>query len=327
MSADIANHHPNWVESVKKRKIHENATKWTSALSPAPYVRLLTLRNFWEVMEPRQDLSWMSEDDDVDENKNAHGDDKAKKESLDMDVEIKSTVKSARQQSASRRNSQSSCVRIVKQYPCPGHFLKGLWEEELRNQRVRQMIPDTVRKPIRGKIYHAKPIMNLNKQNKPSLPTLFTGPSSSSNSSAEGTSTGQDNNMDCTKDGTGEAIEETTSASATSTTTATKSTTEFELSLKKKHRAAAIIRSKSKDECMRVLHRMREQLNIVINLQRQVSIELLLALYGPHFMQTSNFRAIEELLWGARGHSQQAAATSSSSIDTASSSNPTLVQT
>ncbi|KAF8923557.1 hypothetical protein BGZ52_009502, partial [Haplosporangium bisporale] len=79
--------------------------------------------------------------------------------------------------------------------------------------------------------------------------------------------------------------------------------------------------SRAKDECTRILHRMREQLNIVINLQihlrsliktaptqlsfllsirhpGQVSIELLLALYGPHFMQTSNFRAIEQLLWG-----------------------------
>lgn len=36
----------------------------------------------------------------------------------------------------------------------------------------------------------------------------------------------------------------------------------------------------------------------------QVSIELLLALYGPHFMQTNSFRAIEQLLWGAKGHSQ-----------------------
>ncbi|KAF9354202.1 hypothetical protein BGX26_007980 [Mortierella sp. AD094] len=148
---------------------------------------------------------------------------------------------------------------------------------------------------------------------------------------------------------------------------------DMDLSLKKKHRAAAIIRShaiaegsdmseykpwkdgtvspnegylgklkelrsnimdpwpaeesKSKDECTRILHRMREQLNIVINLQihlrsmiktaptqwsfllsirhpAQVSIELLLALYGPHFMHTSNFRAIEQLLWGAKGHSQ-----------------------
>ncbi|KAG0279432.1 hypothetical protein BGZ95_001251 [Linnemannia exigua] len=394
-SAEIASHHPNWVESVKKRKIHQYATKWTSALSPAPYVRLLGLRNFWEMMEPRQDLSWKSEDDtqfgqdddkDEDEDEGVQGQNKAKKESLEMDIENDSTLKSARLQSARRRNSEPSCVRTVKQYPCPGHFLRGLWEEELRNQRVRQMIPDTVRKPIRGKIYHAKPIMNMNKQNKPTLPSLFTGSSSSSNSSStEGATAGQDSNMDDTNDEAEEAKRETTSAVATTTATTTPMT-EFELSLKKKHRAAAIIRShaitegsdmseykpwkdgtvtprqgslqglkasrsnimdpwpveeaKSKDECMRVLHRMREQLNIVINLQihlrsmmktapgqwsfllsirhpGQVSIELLLALYGPHFMQTSNFRAIEELLWGAKGHSQQVAATSSSSIDTA----------
>ncbi|KAF9099424.1 hypothetical protein BGX29_003877 [Mortierella sp. GBA35] len=245
------------------------------------------------------------------------------------------------------------------------------------------MIPDTVRKPIRGKIYHAKPILTLNKQTKPSLPSLITVPSSSSNSAAEGTSAGTDVSTTDNKDGACEATQGTAS---------TTSSTELELSLKKKHRAAAIIRShaitegsdmseykpwkdgtvtprqgslqalkasrsnimdpwpveeaKSKDECMRVLHRMREQLNIVINLQihlrsmmktapaqwsfllsirhpGQVSIELLLALYGPHFMQTSNFRAIEELLWGAKGHSQQPAPT----IEAASSSSPALVQT
>ncbi|KAG0297380.1 hypothetical protein BGZ96_006759 [Linnemannia gamsii] len=395
MNADIASHHPNWIESIKKRKVHQNATKWTSALSPAPYVRLLTLRNFWEMMEPRQDLSWRTGNDtrfgrdkfeedgeEVDEVE----DDKAEMNSMQMETD--NAESSTRQRSARRKPQQPSFVRTVKLYPCPGHFLRGLWEEELRNQRVRQMIPDTVRKPIRGKIYHAKPIVNMIKQNKPSLLSLLTAEtlSSSSNSAAGGVddSAGESKNETC---------EATPGVNSSTTTTTTASTTELELSLKKKHRAAAIIRShaitegsdmseykpwkdgtvtpragslqalklsrsnimdpwpmeeaKSKDECMRVLHRMREQLNIVINLQihlrsmmktapaqwsfllsirhpGQVSIELLLALYGPHFMQTSNFRAIEELLWGAKGHSQQAAP----SIDAAaSSSSPALVQT
>ncbi|KAF9138691.1 hypothetical protein BG015_002283, partial [Linnemannia schmuckeri] len=394
MNADIASHHPNWIESIKKRKVHQNATKWTSALSPAPYVRLLTLRNFWEMMEPRQDLSWRSVDDarlgqdesEEEEEVDDVEDNKAEMETMQMGTD--STVKSVGQRSARRKFQQPRCVRTVKQYPCPGHFLKGLWEEELRNQRVRQMIPDTVRKPIRGKIYHAKPIVTMIKQNKPSLLSLLTESlSSACNSAVAG---GVDDNTVESKDEICEGPQGATTSSST-----TPSTSELELSLKKKHRAAAIIRShaitegsdmseykpwkdgtvtprqgslqalkasrsnimdpwpveeaKSKDECMRVLHRMREQLNIVINLQihlrsmmktapaqwsfllsirhpGQVSIELLLALYGPHFMQTSNFRAIEELLWGAKGHSQQA----TPSIDTAaagSSSNPPLVQT
>ncbi|KAF8929902.1 hypothetical protein BGZ47_000825 [Haplosporangium gracile] len=396
MNADIASHHPNWIESIKKRKVHQNATKWTSALSPAPYVRLLTLRNFWEMMEPRQDLSWRSVDDTrfrQDESEEEEGevedveDNKAEMESMQMETD--STVKSVGQKSARRKSQQPSCIKTVKQYPCPGHFLRGLWEEELRNQRVRQMIPDTVRKPIRGKIYHAKPIATLIKQNKPSLLSLLTESLSSASNSAAAAG-GLDDSTTESKDETCEATPAATSSLSTTT-----STSELELSLKKKHRAAAIIRShaitegsdmseykpwkdgtvtprqgslqalkasrsnimdpwpveeaKSKDECMRVLHRMREQLNIVINLQihlrsmmktaptqwsfllsirhpGQVSIELLLALYGPHFMQTSNFRAIEELLWGTRGHSQQA----TPSIDIAaavSSSNPALVQT
>ncbi|KAF9546913.1 hypothetical protein EC957_009078 [Mortierella hygrophila] len=389
MNADIASHHPNWIESIKKRKVHQNATKWTSALSPAPYVRLLTLRNFWEMMEPRQDLSWRAGDDTrfgQDESEEEEVEDvedgKAEMESAQMETE--SAVRYAGQKSPGRNPQQPSCVRIVKQYPCPGHFLRGLWEEELRNQRVRQMIPDTVRKPVRGKIYHAKPIATMIKQNKPSLLSLLSEPlSSGPNSPAPAVGGGLDDSTAESKDEACEAAQEASSIS---------STTELEVSLKKKHRAAAIIRShaitegsdmseykpwkdgtvtprqgslqalkasrsnimdpwpveeaKSKDECMRVLHRMREQLNIVINLQihlrsmmktapaqwsfllsirhpGQVSIELLLALYGPHFMQSSNFRAIEELLWGAKGHSQQ----TTPSIDAASSSSPALVQT
>ena len=111
--------------------------------------------------------------------------------------------------------------------------------------------------------------------------------------------------------------------------------------------------TQAKDECTRMLHRMREQLNVVINLQihlrslvrsstfgttlatdvevttaekesatlglslpsssqmsfllsirhpGQVSIELLRALYGPGFLQTSAFRSIEQLLWGPHLH-------------------------
>lgn len=86
--------------------------------------------------------------------------------------------------------------------------------------------------------------------------------------------------------------------------------------------------SRAKDECSRILHVMREQLNVVINLQihlrsmiktapqqmsfllsirhpGQISIELLNALYGPQFMQTNAFRSIEQLLWG-KNHSWKA---------------------
>lgn len=236
MNADIASHHPNWIESIKKRKVHQNATKWTSALSPAPYVRLLTLRNFWEMMEPRQDLSWRTGDSirfRQDESEEEEEEEVEDVELVSTQMETESAVRSAGQKSP-RRNLQPSCVRIVKQYPCPGHFLRGLWEEELRNQRVRQMIPDTVRKPIRGKIYHAKPIVTMIKQNKPSLLSLFSEPLSSASNSPAPAAGGrlEDSNSEI-KDETCEAIQEASSAS---------STTELEMSLKKKHRAAAIIR-------------------------------------------------------------------------------------
>ncbi|KAF9127812.1 hypothetical protein BGX30_014630 [Mortierella sp. GBA39] len=92
--------------------------------------------------------------------------------------------------------------------------------------------------------------------------------------------------------------------------------------------------SRAKDECSRILHVMREQLNVVINLQihlrsmiktapqqmsfllsirhpGQISIELLSALYGPQFMQTNAFRSIEQLLWG-KNHSWKAGESSPS---------------
>ncbi|KAG0243973.1 hypothetical protein BGW41_000806 [Actinomortierella wolfii] len=91
--------------------------------------------------------------------------------------------------------------------------------------------------------------------------------------------------------------------------------------------------AKAKDECTRILHRMREQLNVVINLQihlrsmmksapnqlsfllsirhpGQVSIELLQALYGPQFMDSSAFRTIEQLLWGSDGYHRRAGTSS-----------------
>lgn len=44
----------------------------------------------------------------------------------------------------------------------------------------------------------------------------------------------------------------------------------------------------------------------------QVSIELLRALYGPQFMQTSAFRTIEQLLWGKHPSSPSSSSLSSS---------------
>ncbi|KAF9164811.1 hypothetical protein DFQ26_000991 [Actinomortierella ambigua] len=68
--------------------------------------------------------------------------------------------------------------------------------------------------------------------------------------------------------------------------------------------------AKAKDECTRILHRMREQLNVVINLQSQVSMELLQALYGPQFIDSNAFRTIEQLLWGSDGYHRRAGTSS-----------------
>ncbi|KAF9345824.1 hypothetical protein BGX34_004426 [Mortierella sp. NVP85] len=343
-SRTTADHHPEWIESVKKRKIHQQATKWTSTLSPPPYVKLLTMRDFWDVVEAR----------------------------LENKDDSRSSVRTATFVSGGQGDSLRAIVqdrserrRDVRQYPCPIPFLRGLWEEELRVQRERQMIPDTVRRPPRSKIFNARPIATTAMSTKPVFPSLLGTASASTASASTSPASSASSSPSATQVSEG--------ANETQEHGSQPSTTEMELSLKKKHRAAAIVRShaisegsdmseykpwkdgtvtpkqgslrslkdlrcnimdpwpleesKSKVECTRVLHRMREQLNIVINLQihlrsmikaaptqwsfllsirhpGQVSIELLLALYGPHFMQTNSFRAIEQLLWGAKGHSQ-----------------------
>ncbi|KAI1319465.1 hypothetical protein EDD11_004042 [Mortierella claussenii] len=363
--SQTSDHHPVWIESIKKRKVHQYPTKWTSSLSPAPYVKLMTIRDFWDVMEVQLDngsLHFAPRNEtennlftypSVGVNLRKTTVSTAVSPTMASQVGDKDTTtlaifKSSRSVTALKRDMHSQTTR---QYPCPKPFLKGLWEEELRHQRERQMIPDTIRRPTRSKIFTSKPICQASNVNaKPTLPPLFTtAPTMLSSPSLP--------------------VDETPGGIARNQTQQPSQAVfkDFEMSLKKKQRTTAIIRShgiaegsdmskyrpwkdgtilpstgtlqelkqlrsnimdpwpveeaKSKDECTRVLHRMREQLNIVINLQihlrsmiktaptqwsfllsirhpAQVSIELLLALYGPHFMQTSNFRAIEQLLWG-----------------------------
>ncbi|GJJ78660.1 hypothetical protein EMPS_11019 [Entomortierella parvispora] len=338
--------HPDWVESVKRRKVHQYATRWTSRLSPSPYVKLLTVRDFWDLMDDRTDLSWRAEKD------------------MDTDSMSQST------DDCMKRSS-----RQLIHHPCPTQFLKGLWEEEMMVIRKRQMIPDNVRKPNRSKVFNPKPLVLVRKTLKatsPPSPTLAPTPLPTEELDSPAST-----ELDMQTDND-------TGAKDEATVVPSQAPLELDLALKKKHRAAAIIRShaitegsdmaeykpwkdgtvspqqgslqalkelrchimdpwpeeisKARDECTRVLHRMREQLNIVINLQihlrsmiktapthwsfllsirhpGQVSIELLLALYGPNFIQTSNFRAIEQLLWGNNkgGNASPSSASSSPS--------------
>ncbi|KAF9949805.1 hypothetical protein BGZ72_008474 [Mortierella alpina] len=376
MNALSGDQYPGWIDSVKKRKIHQFATKWTSTLSPSPYLKLLTVRNFWDVMSSRLDLSWLDER-------------KIQVEHTEQpSEECSSNTPDIGRSGIVHRQEREQCLsmkehgkdgRIVRQYACPTQFLKGLWEEELREQRVRQMIPDTVRRPPRNRIFNSRPIAFTKRPPKPCLPSLLTpSPSTPSEINVEASTDTSDSSASTGSKESGEA--------AVADLSPQPALAELDLMLKKKHRATAIVRShaiaegsdmsdykpwkdgtvtphrgslsslkelrsnimdpwpaeetRSRDECSRILHRMREQLNVVINLQihlrsmiktaptqlsfllsirhpAQVSIELLLALYGPHFTQTSNFRAIEQLLWGSHSHSQpqpQADTSSSGSL-------------
>ncbi|KAG0251348.1 hypothetical protein BG011_007706 [Mortierella polycephala] len=300
-------HHPTWIESVKKRKIHQNPTKWTSTLSPAPYIKLLTVRDLWDVMETRMDLSWLADEelwgdcsDSVVESPLAVNCDPSTMEIAPSLAEITPDhpEEQVNAKDQAKKHRRSECRKIIRQCPCPSQFLRGLWEEELKEQRLRQMIPDTVRRPPRSKIFNSRPIATGPKNIKPSLPSLLTpSPSSESSpmSSVPTTPTGSDNASD-------------TSAEEQSPQS---SLTDLELSLKKKHRAAAIIRFHLRS----MIKTAPTQWSFLLSIRHpgQVSIELLLALYGPHFMQTSNFRAIEQLLWGTKGSHQPQPETDGSS--------------
>ncbi|KAG0205220.1 hypothetical protein BGX28_003157 [Mortierella sp. GBA30] len=382
-----ADQYPGWIDSIKRRKIHQFATKWTSTLSPSPYVKLMTVKSFWDMMGARLDLSWLdekeSEERHADHIPDGHSIERIRGE--DFNDTAKSSLASARisetvipllkaeeqvrLQCLDGYSRRAAVVRTVRYYHCPKRSLKGLWEEELREQRVQQMIPDAVRRPPRNRIFNSRPIPFSTEPSKPRLPSLLEPSPSLTHSEALNKAISVDTTV--AKNATmsvGDGSDNVTKNDGSQPVLA-----ELDLFLKKKNRAAAIVRShaisegsdmaeykpwkdgtvlprqgslsslkdlrshimdpwpteeaKSRDECSRILHRMREQLNVVINLQihlrsmiktaptqlsfllsirhpAQVSIELLLALYGPHFTQTSNFRAIEQLLWGSHGHSQ-----------------------
>ncbi|KAG0205688.1 hypothetical protein BGX31_002908 [Mortierella sp. GBA43] len=408
-----------WFGSIKRRKIHHFPTRWTSALSPSPYVKLMDMRDFWDVMRSRLDLSWLDlwaitasgfqsfqpiqqEDAQVDVTdmdaattasasvppqdltESVNDNDKGEEENNSMtkagfskpsfSPKLASRVLTLREASADTRWHEDALPssrawsagtrtrrKTVVQHPNAGVMLRGLWEEEERSRRQRQMIPDTVHRPNRSKILNRKPIPRPNIVRNPSASTAWiklvtdNDDESSDASSSSSSSSSSESSEDSSQDQTASRADQDSSSQAE------------ELVLKKKPSPTAAIRSnalsegydlneykpwrdgtitphrgcirslyqirntmfdpwpkeesRAKDECTRILHRMREQLNVVINLQihlrsmiktspsymsfllsirhpGQVSVELLSALYGPQFIQTSAFKAIEQLLWG-----------------------------
>ncbi|KAF8927160.1 hypothetical protein BGZ58_010588 [Dissophora ornata] len=430
-----------WLGSIKRRKIHHFPTRWTSTLSPSPYVKLMAMRDFWDVMRSRLDLSWLdlwtitssnwkegfqieTREMDIAPTEGAGGSSSRRigrdfgetnvrttyssttsgslfmnsttastgavdsgaalaKRRISRKEELKDESKS---QSPDDRWSDDEAWSIMKlrnrrrtvvQHPSTGLFLRGLWEEEERCRRQRQMIPECVHKPLRSKILNRKPIPRMASVAKNNRTISWIKPKGSSDSAdSSSPSFSSDNpgqtagNMaDDQDDGVTEHKDaESGMESEAGPSQQQQIQADKEMMLRKKHGpAAATVRSnalsegydlneykpwrdgtitphqgsirtlcqlrntmldpwpieesRAKDECTRVLHRMREQLNVVINLQihlrsvikttpshmsfllsirhpGQVSVELLNALYGPQFMQTSAFRSIEQLLWG-----------------------------
>ncbi|KAG0034161.1 hypothetical protein BGZ82_005852 [Podila clonocystis] len=352
-------HHPSWIGSVKRRKIHQFATKWTSGLAPSSFVKIYTMLDFWQVMATRMDCSWLNLDTISEGSTN----DMDASETCDMAMESTPppSPMSERPRSIHMEDDTQNILtfgettpcksgRTTLQFPHPGQILRGLWEEEQQAKRRHQMVPDNVRRQARSKMFKT-PLdartralqlepWRLTSTNQGRIKPMFCSNSSDGKSGvtdvemAQGEGSQQEDELARNKLGSittaVQRFQAVSEGQALSEYQPWKDGTTIpsQGNLKTLHEIRQTVMdpwpeeiSRAKDECTRILHRMREQLNIVINLQihlrsliktaptqlsfllsirhpGQVSIELLLALYGPHFMQTSNFRAIEQLLWG-----------------------------
>ncbi|KAG0084986.1 hypothetical protein BGZ93_000915, partial [Podila epicladia] len=351
-------HHPNWIGSVKRRKIHQFATKWTSGLAPSSFVKIYTMLDFWQVMATRMDCSWLNFDTVTEGSAN----DMDPSETCDMAMESTPPPSPLSERPRSihmeddTQNTHSlgetlpcRSGRTTLQFPHPGQILRGLWEEEQQNRRRQQMVPDNVRRQARSKTFKT-PLdtrtraqlepWRLTSRNQGRSKPIFCSNSRDDQSGAVDVEMAQGEIFQLEDELARNKLGSITTAvqrfQAVSEGQALSeyqpwkdgTTVPSQGNLKTLHEIRQTVMdpwpeeiSRAKDECTRILHRMREQLNIVINLQihlrsliktaptqlsfllsirhpGQVSIELLLALYGPHFMQTSNFKAIEQLLWG-----------------------------
>ncbi|KAF9376499.1 hypothetical protein CPB97_010756 [Podila verticillata] len=349
-------HHPSWIGSVKRRKIHQFATKWTSGLAPSSFVKIYTMLDFWQVMATRvgSELKF----DTISKGTTTNDMDAS---DVCSDTAMESTPPPSPMSDRPRSilmeddahaiGEATSCRtgRTTLQFPHPGQILRGLWEEEQQNKRRKQMVPDNVRRQARSKTFktpldvrtrvlqlepwrvtptnqgRTKPVLCSN--------SLVDGQSGTDVDMAQGESSRLDDDARNRLGSVATTVQRFQAVSEGQALSEYQpwrdgTTIPSQGSLKTLHEIRQTVMdpwpeeiSRAKDECTRILHRMREQLNIVINLQihlrsliktaptqlsfllsirhpGQVSIELLLALYGPHFMQTSNFRAIEQLLWG-----------------------------
>lgn len=155
-------HHPSWIGSVKRRKIHQFATKWTSGLAPSSFVKIYTMLDFWQVMATRMDCSWLNFDTISEGSTN----DMDASETCDMAMESTPppSPMSERPRSIYMEDDTQNTHTIGETMPCrsgratlqfphPGQILRGLWEEEQQNKRRQQMVPDNVRRQARSKTF------------------------------------------------------------------------------------------------------------------------------------------------------------------------------
>lgn len=152
-------HHPSWIGSVKRRKIHQFATKWTSGLAPSSFVKIYTMLDFWQVMATRgSELNFDTISEGTTNDMDAS--------EVCSDMAMESTPPPSPMSDRPTRSilmkddtrvvgEATSCRsgRTTLQFPHPGQILRGLWEEEQQNKRRQQMVPDNVRRQARSKTF------------------------------------------------------------------------------------------------------------------------------------------------------------------------------
>ncbi|GJJ72678.1 hypothetical protein EMPS_05036 [Entomortierella parvispora] len=325
---DPALDHSGWFESNKRRKVHHFPMRWTSTLSPSPYVKLMSMRDFWDVMKSRIDLSWLdlwavfnanSQSTAFDwcqwrKNSICSGDRPADQDLSSSistsdqalpDTSVVATLRACPKQPKGFGSvSEFRTQKIVMQYPSAGLLLKGLWEEEEKSRRERQMIPDGVHKPMRSKILTRKPLprigalrissRSLLRESDTPFQQLTSSSSSTSESVYATPSAPAQHDCDSPSPEPSQAEYDEVVRRKNGVTTAVPAhalSEGYDLGDYKPWKDGTVLphqgsiprlnqlrqstlmepwpleETQAKDECTRMLHRMREQLNVVINLQ------------------------------------------------------------
>ncbi|KAF9307910.1 hypothetical protein BG003_011873, partial [Podila horticola] len=298
-------HYPSWIGSIKRRKIHQFATKWTSGLAPSSFVKIYTMLDFWQVMVTRMDCSWLNFDT-ISEGSIANDLDATEACDMAMESTPPPSPMSERPRSIHMGDDIHTLTLSVETMPCrsgrttqlfphPGQILRGLWEEEQQNKRLQQMVPENVRRQARSKTFKTpldartralllEPWRVTSTNQGKTKPMLCSNPPDDQSGATDVEMVQEGSQLEdvLARNKLGSITTAVQRFQAISEGQALSeyqpwkdgTTVPSQGNLKTLHEIRQTVMdpwpeeiSRAKDECTRILHRMREQLNIVINLQ------------------------------------------------------------